>query len=104
MVSPDSRIDERDLVRGLLTVGPLDQCDHPVEERLPRLGGDPNGDLVAQHPSAAGYCRPVTARLPDDRGRLARDRRLVDRGDALDDLAVTGDDVAGRHDAHVAEP
>ena len=29
---------ERDLVRGLLPLGALDEGDHPVEERLARLG------------------------------------------------------------------
>ncbi len=47
---------QRDLVRRLLAVGPLDQSDHPVEERLPRFGRDPYGDLVAQHPGTAGHC------------------------------------------------
>ena len=47
---------------------------------------------------------PVTAersppRLADDRGRLAGDRRLVDGGDALDDVAVAGDHLAGGHHA-----
>ena len=51
---------------------------------------------------------PVTAERspPDsriDRRRLAGDRRLVDGGDALDDVAVAGDHLAGRDDAQVAE-
>ena len=37
--------------------------------------------------------RPVAAGLADDRGGLAGDRRLVDAGDALDDVAVAGDDL-----------
>ena len=38
---------------------------------------------------------PVAAGFPDDRRRLAGDGRLVHRGDALDDLAVGGYDLAG---------
>ena len=50
---------------------------------------------------------PVTAERspPDSRitgRRLAGDRRLVDRGDAFDDLAVGGDEVAGLTDDEVA--
>ena len=46
--------------------------------------------------------RAVAAGLADDRGRLAGDGRLVDAGDALDDLAVAGDDLAGLDDDEVA--
>ena len=95
IVRPGEQDRQRDLVRGLLPVGALDERDHPVEERLARLGGDPHDDLVAQHPGAAGDGRAVAARLADDRRRLAGDRRLVDRGDALDDVAVAGDHLAG---------
>ena len=45
----------------------------------------------------------VAAGLADDRGRLAGDRRLVDGGDALDDVTVAGDDVAGLADDQVAD-
>ena len=92
---------EGDLVGRLLPAGPLDQGDHPVEERLARPGGDPHDDLVGQHPGAAGDRRAVAARLADDRRRLAGDGRLVDRGDALDDLAVGRDHLAGRDDHDV---
>ena len=44
---------------------------------------------------AAGDGRAVAAGLADHRRRLAGDRRLVDRADALDDLAVGGDHLAG---------
>ena len=51
---------------------------------------------VGEQPRAAGDGRAVAAGLADHRRRLAGDRRLVDRADALDDLAVGGDDLAGR--------
>ena len=52
---------------------------------------------------------PVTAERspPDSRmtGRgFAGDRRFIDRGDALDHLAVAGNDVAGLADHQVACP
>ena len=48
-----------------------------------------------QHPGAAGDRVAVAAALADHRRALAGDRRLVHAGDALDDVPVTGDDVAG---------
>ena len=59
------------------------------------LGGDADDDAVGEHLRPAGDRRAVASRLADHRRRLAGDRRLVDRGDALDDLAVGGDEVAG---------
>ena len=44
----------------------------------------------------------VAAGLADHRRRLAGDRRLVDRGDALDHGAVAGDQLAGVDDDDVA--
>ena len=63
---------------------------------------DPNHDPVGEHLGAAGDRRAVAAALADHRRRLAGDRRLVHRGDALDDLAVAGDDLAGLDHDHVA--
>ena len=65
----------------------------------PGLGRDAHDDPVGEHARAAGDGRAVAARLADDRRGLAGDRRLVDRCDALDDLAVAGDELAGRDDA-----
>ena len=94
---------ERDLVRRLLPLGAFDERDHPVEERLARLGRDAHDDLVGEHPGAAGDRRAVAAGLADDRRRLAGDRRLVDGRDALDDVAVARDHLAGGDDALVAD-
>ena len=55
-----------------------------------------------QHARAAGDGAAVAAGLADDGRRLAGDRRLVDRGDALDDGAVAGDHLAGLDDDDVA--
>ena len=74
--------------------GALDQGDHPVDEALAGLGGDLDDDPVGQHLGAAGDRAAVAAGLADHRGGLAGDRRLVDAGDTLDDVAVAGDDLA----------
>ena len=92
-----------DLVGRLAARGALDQRDHLVEEGLARRRGDADDDPVRQHAGAAGDGAAVAAGLPDDRGRLAGDRRLVDGRDALDDVAVAGDDLAGLDDHAVAD-
>ena len=78
IVSPASRMLSAISFGRLLTLGALDEGDHPVEERLARPGGDADDDLVGEHPGAAGDRRAVAAGLADDRRRLAGDRRLVD--------------------------
>ena len=88
MVMPDEQDVERDLVGRLLPLGALDQRDHAVEEGRAGRGGDAHADPVGQHLRAAGDRRAVAAGFADDRGGLAGDRGLVDRGDALDHLAV----------------
>ena len=100
---PDEQDVERDLVGRLLPVGPLDEGDHPVEERLARLRRDPHDDAVGEDPGASGDGRAVAAGFADHRRRLAGDGRLVDRGDALDDVTVAGDHLAGLDDDQVAD-
>ena len=102
IVSTAKQDRQRDLIRRLLTVRAFDQGDHPVDERLSPLGGDAHDDAVREHLRAAGHRGTVAAGLADDRRRLAGDRRLVDRGDAFDDLAVGGNDVVGFADDQVA--
>ena len=86
---------QRDLVRRPLPDRALDEADHPVEERLARVRGDRDDDPVGEHAGAAGDARAVAAGLADHGRRLAGDGRLVDARDALDDLAVGRDHVAG---------
>ena len=71
----------------------------------PWLGGDAHLDPVRDHLRAAGHRRAVAAALADDRRGFAGDRRFVDRGDALDHLAVARDEVAGldQHDVALLE-
>ena len=52
-------------------------------------------DPVRSDARAAGDGRAIAAGLANDRRRLAGDRRFVDRGDAFDDLAVAGNELAG---------
>ena len=93
---------ERDLVRRLLPRGALDERNHPVEERLARVGGDAHLDPVREHARAARDRRAIAARLTNDRCRLAGDGRFVHRRDPFDDLAVAGNDFACRHQDDVA--
>ena len=90
---------ERDLVRRLLPARALDQRDHAVEEGLAGIRGDAHDDPVGEHARAAGHGGAVAAALADHRRGLARDRRLIHRGDALDDIAVAGNQLA-RLDEH----
>ena len=59
---------------------------------------------IGQHPRAAGHRAAVAAGFADHRRALAGDHRFVDGGDALDDLAVAGNPLAGRNDHDVAGP
>ena len=93
---------QRDLVRRLAPLGALDERDHPVEERLARLLRHLDHEPVREQLRAAGDGRAVAARLADHRRRLSGDGRLVDRADALDDLAVGRDDHPGLDDDDVA--
>ena len=99
---PGEQDPQRDLVRRLAPRGALDERDHAVEEAPSGLLGDLDHDAVRQHARPAGHRRAVAAGLADHGRRLARDRRLVDGGDALDHGAVTGDHLAGLDDDDVA--
>ncbi len=90
---------EGDLVRRLAALRALDERDHAIEERLARLLRDLDHEPVGEELRAARNRRAVAAGLADHGRRLAGDRRLVDRADAFDDLAVRGDDLA-RFDDH----
>ena len=92
---------QRDLVRRLLTLGAFDERNHPVEEAVAWLRGDPDLDPVGDDARAAGDSRAIAARLADDRRRFAGDRGFVDRRHAFDDLAVGGDELAGADHDHV---
>ena len=94
---------ERDLVRRLLPLGALDQLDHAVDEGRALRRGDAHADPVGQHLGAAGDRRAVAAGFADHGRGFAGDRGLVDRGDALDHLAVGRDVVAGLDQHDIAD-
>ena len=83
-VRPASRMPSAISFGVLRRVGALDERDHAVEEALAGLLRDLDDDAVREHARAAGDRAAVAAGLADDGRRLAGDRRLVDRGDALD--------------------
>ena len=58
-------------------------------------------DLIGEHARAAGHGRAIAARLADHRSRFAGDRRLIHRRDSLHDLAVGGNEFAGRNQHHI---
>ena len=63
---------QRDLVRGLLPRRALDQGDHPVDEGLAGLGGDPHDDPVREHLGAAGDRATGRRRTRGSPGRTRR--------------------------------
>ena len=94
---------QRQFVRRLLPFGALDQRDHAVDEGRARRGGDPHLDEVGEHGRSAGDGRAIAAGLANDGRGLAGDRRFIDRGDAFDDVAVAGNDLAGFDQHDIAE-
>ena len=94
IVSPASRMLRAISLGVFCRLAPSTRAIMRSRKVSPGFERDAHDDPVGQHPGAAGDRRAVAARLADDRGRLAGDGRLVDRGDALDDLAVAGDDLA----------
>ena len=93
---------QRDLIWRPLSVGALDEGDHPVEEGATPLRRDAHDDAVREDLGPTGDRRTVATGLPDNGGRLAGDRRLVDGGHALGDLSVGGNEVPRLAHHHVA--
>ena len=57
-----------DFIRGLAPLGPLDQGNHPVQEGLAWIGGDPDDDRICDDRGAAGDRTAISTRLTDHRG------------------------------------
>ena len=93
---------QSDLVGGFLPGGTLYQSDHAVQKAVARLRGDADLQPVRHNGGAAGDGAEVAAALPDHGGGLAGDGGLIHRGDALNDLAVVGNDLAGADQDHIA--
>ena len=85
---------QRDFVRRLLALRAFDQRNHPVEKAVALFHRDANDNAVAQHARAAGDGAAVAAALANDRRRFAGDGGFIHAGDAFDDVAVGGNDVA----------
>ena len=85
---------ERDFVRSFLPRCTFHHCDHAVDERVAGFGRDANDHAVAEDARAARDGAAIAAALPDNRGGFAGDGGLVDRGDTLDHVAVSRDDIA----------
>ena len=68
---------------------------------MPSIRRDTHDDPVRKHRRAAGDRRAVATRFPNDWGRFARDRALVDRCGAHDDLAICGYLLACGHEEQV---
>ena len=79
----------------------LDQRDHAIEEGRALRRRDAHLEPIRDDERAAGDGGTIAAGLSDHRRRLARDCRLVDRGHALDHLAVRGDEIAGLDQDHL---
>ena len=58
-------------------------------------GGDLHLDEIGKNRGAAGHRRPIAPGFADHGRGFAGDRRFVDRGDAFENLAVAGNDLAG---------
>src|SRR5664280_3873083 len=97
MVRPASRM------LSAISFGAFDQLDHAVDEGRALGCGDTDADPVGQHLGAAGDRRAVAAGFADHGRGLAGYRGLVDRGNALDHLAVGRNIVAGFDQNDVAD-
>ncbi|MCY1399008.1 hypothetical protein D9M71_140560 [compost metagenome] len=86
-----------DFVGSLLPFGTFDQGDHAVQGRLAGVGADLHQQPVGHQPGVAGDGRTIATGLTNHRRGLTGNRRLVDRRDALDHLAVAGDHFTGDH-------
>ncbi len=93
---------QRNLVRRLLPLRALDQRNHAVQKGLARIRRNANLDLVRQHLRSAGNRRPIAAGLANHRRGLTCNRRLVNRSNAVDHLAIARNHVAGNHQDNIS--
>ena len=93
---------QRDFIRRFLPRRAFDQSDHAIEKRFARARRDAHDDAVGQHFRAAGHRRTIAAAFANDRRRLAGDRGFIDRSDALNHVAVAGNDFSGFDDNGIA--
>ena len=77
-----------DFVGRLLPLGPFDQGDHAIEERLAGIGADAHDQPVGEDARAAGNAAAVAAAFANHGRAFAGDRAFVDRGDPFQHFAV----------------
>src|SRR5213079_1124080 len=88
---------QRNFVGRLLPLGAFYQGDHAIQEGLSGIGGDFDSDLVGEASGASSYSRTVPSRFTNHRSRFAGDGRFIYRGYALDNLTITGNQLARRY-------
>ncbi len=93
---------ESDFVGRFLALRAFDQRNHFVEKCFAGVGGDADLDLVGEDFGAAGNGAAVAAGFANDRSAFAGDDRFVNGGDAFDDFAVAGNEIAGFGDDDIA--
>ena len=93
---------ERDFIRGFLASGAFNHGDHPVQEGVARLGGNPYYDAITDDPGSPGDGTAVSTAFPDNRRRFAGDGGFIHRCDALNNLPVGGNNVPGLTDKQIA--
>ena len=94
---------EGNFVGGFAALGPFHQGNHPIDEPLPRIGGDANRQLVGHNPRAArDAAGRVRSRLLQHRSRLAGNRRLIHRSHPGQHFPIGGDHIARGHPHPIA--
>ncbi len=93
---------QRNFVRSLLPRCAFDQRDHAIEKRFAGVGCDLDLDVIAEDARAAGDRRAIATGFANHRSGFAGDGGFVDRGDALDNLAVAGNKFSRRNRNEIA--
>ena len=78
-----------------MSFGAFDEADHAVEKCFAGVGRDADHEPIGEDARAAGDAAAVAAAFANDGRAFAGDGAFVDRGDAFDDFAVAGNEVAG---------
>lgn len=99
---PDKQDVQRQFVGRLLPAGSFHETYHAIEERAARIGGNADHDSIRQDFGTARHSGSVSTAFADDRRGFARDRRLVDKSDAFNHIAISGNEVACLADHHIA--
>src|SRR5262249_16349686 len=85
---------ERDFVWGLLALRAFHEGNHAVEKTVTLFHRDANDNAVAEPAGSGSNRTAVAAAFADDGRGFASDGGFVHAGDAFDDVAIRGNDVA----------